>query len=151
MASDSLIKSVHLSAADYDINDIMSKNLSGNLATTDACYLAVMQRFKDFIGINPVSGAFVAVHHVRTVRRWHHSARIPLVIPTSHYSSTTHRDKSTRNRIDTNEISKTLHNGQMVGISGRQITSQVRRHDVIDIVVSSRNMHRFARRITGHV
>ena len=46
MASDSVsaIKSVRLSAADYDINDIMSKNLTGNLATTDACYLVVMQR-----------------------------------------------------------------------------------------------------------
>ena len=71
MASDSLIKSVHLSAADYDINDIMSKNLSGNLATTDACYLAVMQRFGDFIGINPVPGAFVAVRRGGIVRRWY--------------------------------------------------------------------------------
>ena len=124
MASDSASKSVHITAADYDINDIMSKSLTGNLATTDACYLAVMQRFKDFIGINPVPGAFVAVNHVRTVRRWHHSARIPLVIPTSHYSSMMHRDERTRNRNDTNEISKTLHNGQITGIA-----SQVLRHD----------------------
>ena len=73
MASDSVsaIKSVRLSASDYDINDIMSKNLTGNLATTDACYLVVMQRFKDFIGINPVPGAFVAVRRGEIVRRWY--------------------------------------------------------------------------------
>ena len=106
MASDSASKSVHITAADYDINDIMSKNMTGNLATTDAYHLAVMQRFGDFIGINPVSGSFVAVNHVRTVRRWHHSARNPLVIPTSHYSSMMHRDKSTRN--NTNEISRCI-------------------------------------------
>ena len=51
MSSASSVKSVRLSASDYDINDIMSKQQTGNLASTDATYVAVMQRFADFIGV----------------------------------------------------------------------------------------------------
>ena len=43
--------SVPKTAADYDLNEVMARNLTGNLPATDTSYRLVIQRFAEFHGL----------------------------------------------------------------------------------------------------